>query len=69
MYYIYFWMPIIITVIGTTMLSNLLEEVGIDTEPFLLPFFIVFITAYVFFLVYWFGIQREKFQISQIQVD
>ena len=55
-----------IGVIGGVMLSNLVLEVGIDTEPFLLPFFIVFITAYVLFLVYWYGIRREKYEYIQI---
>ncbi len=65
-YVFYYLLPMFIGVIGGVMLSNLVSEVDIDTEPFLLPFFIVFITAYVLFLVYWYGIRREKYEYIQI---
>lgn len=64
-YVFYYMLPIFIGVIGTAMLVNLLSEVGIDTQPIAQTVIWVLIGFFVLFLVYWYGIRREKFEWIQ----
>ena len=65
-YVFYYLLPIFFGVIGTAMLVNLLDEVGIDTEPIAQIVIWVLIGFFVLFLVYWYGIKRRRFEFIQI---
>lgn len=54
-----------IGVIGGVMLSNLVSEVGVDTQQIARTAFWVFMGLIILFLVYWYGIRREKYEFIQ----
>ncbi len=65
-YVFYYMLPIFFGVIGSVMLSNLLTEVGVDTEPIAQIVIWVLIGFFILFLVYWYGIKRRRFEYIQI---
>ena len=65
-YVFYYILPIFFGVIGSAMLVNLLDEVGVDTEPIAQTVGLVFIGLFILFLIYWYGIRREKFEYIQV---
>ena len=54
-----------IGIIGGVMLSNLVSEVGVDTQQVARTAFWVFMGLIILFLVYWYGIRREKYELIQ----